>query len=68
MLTLISFDDEGNCEETTVLVKTGVLNLTYIQGLYLKNPKSRTNSEQVKLVKALEKHLKIEVLINFKWF
>ena len=33
MLRLISFDDEGNCEETTVFIKTGVLNLTYMQGL-----------------------------------
>ena len=68
MLTLISFDDEGNCEETFVFFKTGVLNLTYIQGLSFEKSKSRTSSEQVKLVKALQKHLKIEVLINFKWF
>ena len=39
MLTLISFDDEGNWEETTVLVKTGVLNLTYIQGLSFEKSK-----------------------------
>ena len=39
MLTLISFDDEGNCEETFVFFKTGVLNLTYIQGFSFEKSK-----------------------------
>ena len=28
-----TLDDVGNCEETTVFVKRGVLNLTCIQGI-----------------------------------
>ena len=33
---------------------------------YLKNPKSGTNLEQEKLIKMLEKHAKLEVVINFE--
>ena len=29
----LSFNGVGNCEETTVFIKKGVLNLAYIQGL-----------------------------------
>ena len=33
---------------------------------YLKNPKKRTSLKQVKFVKALHKHPKLKVVINFK--
>ena len=54
---IIRFYDEENCEKTAVFIKKGVLNLIYIY---------RTSLEQVKLVKALEKHPQLEVVINFK--
>ena len=53
----LSFYDEENCEKTAVFIKKEVLNLIYIY---------RTSLEQVKLVKALEKHPQLEVVINFK--
>ena len=54
---IIRFYDEENCEKRAVFIKKGVLNLIYIY---------RTSLEQVKLVKALEKHPQLEVVINFK--
>ena len=41
--------------------------MQHINGeFYLKNPKKRTSLKQVKLVKALEQHPKLEVVINYK--
>ena len=62
-----SSDDVRNCKETTFVKERKKCSVWRInKDFYLKNPKSPAILEQVKLVKLLEKYLKIEVIINFK--
>ena len=48
------------------LLKKGILNLTYKQGLLFEKSKSPDKFRASKLVKVFKKYPKLEVLINFK--
>ena len=50
----VSLDDVVNCEEETAFVKKGSSICCIYKDFYLKNPKSRTSLDQVKLVKAFK--------------
>ena len=62
----LSLDDVGICQETPRSLKKGSSIWHIYKDFHLKNSKSWTSIEQVKLVKTLEKHPKFEVVINFK--
>ena len=51
----INLDDVGNCEETTVFVKKGVLNLAYIQGLSFEISKETDKFRASKTRKSVRK-------------
>ena len=62
----LSLDVVESFEETTAFVKKGVLNLACIQGLSFKKSKEPDKFRAKQLVRVLEKHPKLKVVINFK--
>ena len=62
----LSLDEVGSFQETTAFLKKRSSILRIYKDFHEKNPKFWTSLELVKLLKALENHPKLKLIISFK--